>query len=759
VTRASLPVDDFIPAIRSALTKHRAAVLTAAPGAGKTTRVAPAMADAGKVILLQPRRVAARSVARRIAAEQQWTIGREVGWHIRFERRATDDTQLLVVTEGMLTAYLQDDPLLTGVSTVIIDEFHERSIHADLGFALAKQAWIARPDLRLLVMSATLDTEPVSRFLAGCPVINVPGTRHPLTIDYAPAQTMADALDHVLPAGNGDVLCFLPGAREIERAMRESAAVSTRHDVDLVPLHGSLDADAQDAAISPGNRRRRVIFATNIAETSLTVPRIAAVIDSGLHKVARYDAGRGVDSLTTERITLDSADQRAGRAARLGPGVARRLWDRRDRLRPHREPEIDRIDLSGPVLSLLAWGADPAHFDWFARPSDEGVAAALELLSRLGAVEAGRVTERGRALQSLPLHPRLGQVLLEGLGSFEAAAACAWLSESGGAEDSAASTSCDLLPVLDRWSRALPHVKRVAEQLERLAAASLASARLAHIDEINLRRALLAGYPDRVAKRRQSGGDRVTLATGHGAVMGRESGVRDGDWLIALDVTAGKTTPHTEAIVRMASRVEPEWLRPTRTDVAHRIESGAVRAYATDWVDALVLVERPVPVDPETSARLLLEDKLSRGPDEATQALLRRARFAGQEVDLRSLVETGLPWDVKQAIDREAPEALTVPSGREMRLEYADDGSVSVSVKLQELFGLAETPLLGRQRVPVTFHLLAPNGRPVQTTRDLKSFWERTYPEVRKELRGRYPRHPWPEDPWTATPTHRTKRR
>jgi len=760
VTRASLPVDGFIPAIRTALATHRAAVLTAAPGAGKTTRVAPALVDAGKVILLQPRRVAARSVARRIAAEQQWTVGREVGWHIRFERRATADTQLLVVTEGMLTAYLQDDPLLTGISTVIIDEFHERSIHADLGLALAKQAWTARADLRLLVMSATLDTGPVSRFLAGCPVIDVPGILHPLAIDYAPAQTMADALDHVLPAGNGDVLCFLPGAREIDRAMRESAAVSTRHDVDLVPLHGSLDADAQDAAISPGNSRRRVIFATNIAETSLTVPRVAAVIDSGLHKVARYDAGRGVDSLTTERITLDSADQRAGRAARLGPGVARRLWDRRDRLRRHREPEIDRIDLSGPVLSLLAWGADPAHFDWFERPPDEGVAAALELLSRLGAVEAGRITERGRALQSLPLHPRLGQVLLEGRGSFEAAATCAWLSESGGTEDSAATTSCDLLPVLDRWSRALPHVKGVAEQLERLAAASLGPARAAHIDEINLRRALLAGYPDRVAKRRQSGRDRVTLATGHGAVMGRESGVRDGDWVVALDVAAGKTTPHTEAVVRMASRVEPEWLWPTRTDVAHRIESGTVRAYATDWVDALVLVERPVPADPETSARLLLEDKLSRGPDEATQALLRRARFAGQEVDLRTLVETGaLPWDVKQAIDHEAPEALTVPSGRAMRLEYADDGSVSVSVKLQELFGLAETPLLGRQRVPVTFHLLAPNGRPVQTTRDLKSFWERTYPAVRKELRGRYPRHPWPEDPWTATPTHRTKRR
>ncbi len=243
--------------------------------------------------------------------------------------------------------------------------------------------------------------------------------------------------------------------------------------------------------------------------------------------------------------------------------------------------------------------------------------------------------------------------------------------------------------------------------------------------------------------------------------MGRESGVREGDWIVALDVAAGRTLPHTEAIVRMASRIEPEWLQPTRREVVHRLEpSGAVRALATDWLDALVMVERPVAADPEIRARMLLEAKLASGPDAATQALLKRARFAGHEVDLRSIIEAnGLPWDVRRAIERDAPESLTVPSGRAMRLEYADDGNVSVSVKLQELFGLAETPILGRNRVPVTFHLLAPNGRPVQTTRDLKSFWERTYPEVRKELRGRYPKHPWPDDPWTATPTHRTTRR
>lgn len=779
-----LPVDAFVDTLRSTLARHRAAVLTASPGAGKTTRVPPALVDAGRVLLLQPRRVAARAIARRIAEEQGWTVGQEVGWHIRFERRASADTRLLVVTEGMLTAYLQDDPLLADVATIVIDEFHERSVHADLGLALARQAWLARADLRLLVMSATLDTTPVARFLGGCPVIDVPGAVHPLTTTYAPGLTMAAALDAVLPATRGDVLAFLPGAGEIARAMRESEAAALRHGALLLPLHGSLDADAQDAALAPAAGQRRVILSTNIAETSLTVPGVSVVVDSGLHKVARYDAARGVDSLTTERITRDSADQRAGRAGRLGPGTAWRLWNERDRLRPHREPEIQRVDLSGPLLSILAWGADPSTFEWFERPSDDRLQGALTLLEALGAATQAtlkgrrhtRITQVGRQLQQLPLHPRLARVLLAADGAFEAAAACAWLSESGASQSNDTTTSCDLLPVIDQWPRALPHVKRVAAQLERLAGDALGPARRSHADDAALRRALLLGYPDRVARRRAASPDRVTLSTGHGAVMGRESGVREGDWLVALDVTAGRTTPHTEAIVRMASRVEAEWLRPTRSEVVHRLDaaSGVVKAMAIDWYGEVVMAERPVPADAEARAQVLAEAWLKRGPDADTQQWLRRAHFAGQEIDLAALVgvaaqeagslggihlEEALPWTMRQAIDRAAPRTLNVPTGRDMRLEYAADGTVSVGVKLQELFGLADTPRLGPNRVPVTFHLLAPNGRPVQTTRDLKSFWERTYPEVRKELRGRYPKHPWPEDPWNATPTHRTTKR
>ena len=773
----ALPVDSALDTIRAALDRSRAAVLTAAPGAGKTTRVPPALVDRGRVLLLQPRRVAARAMAKRIAQERSWTVGAEIGWHIRFDRQFARDTRLLVVTEGILTAYLQDDPLLSDVATLVIDEFHERSVHADLGLALARQAWLARSDLRILVMSATLDPEPIAAFLGGCPIIDVPGTLHPMTTDYAPGESVADALRQVLPVTRGNVLCFLPGAREIAQAISAAEGIARSSGVDLIPLHGSLDASEQDAALTPGGPaapahagRRRVIVATNVAETSLTVPGVSAVIDTGLHKVARYDADRGVDSLTTERVTQDSADQRAGRAARLGPGTVRRLWDARDRLRPHREAEIHRVDLSGPLLSILAWGASPQTFEWFDRPADARIASAMSLLQRLGAVDKDQITPLGRQLQRLPLHPRLARVLIAARGSFEGSAACAWLSEPSRFEGPRAATTCDLLPILDQWPRMPHHLRRVAEQLQRAGRQAVGDRYREHIDESDLRRALLAGYPDRVAKRRS--GDRVTLATGHGAVIGRESGVHDADWLIALDVTSGRVSATTEAIIRLASRIEPEWLVPTASEVTHELIGDVVKANAIDRYDEIDLRVHPVAPDEDVRARLLAGKWLERGPDEASRRLLRRLEFAGGTIDLTAIVATIaaqakrlsdieltedlLPWSLRQKLIASAPDRLRVPSGREMTIDYRDDGSLIVSVKLQELFGLAETPRLGPAQVPVTFELLAPNGRPVQTTRDLASFWARTYPEVRKELRGRYPRHPWPEDPSTAKPTHRT---
>ncbi|MDP1570931.1 MAG: ATP-dependent helicase C-terminal domain-containing protein, partial [Vicinamibacterales bacterium] len=731
----------------------------------------------GPVLLLQPRRVAARAIARRIAGERGWTLGQEVGWQVRFERRFTADTRLLVVTEGILTARLQQDPLLEGFHTIILDEFHERSLHADLGLALARQAWLARDDLRIVVMSATLDTAQVSAFLGGCPVIAVPGAPHPVTIDYAPGESVAAAVGVLAGEGRSQILCFLPGAREIARAAADLAPMAHAQGIEVAILHGGLDSDAQDAVLRPADHRR-VTLATNIAETSLTVPGVSLVIDTGLHKVARYDADRGVDTLTTERVPMDAADQRAGRAGRLGPGRVRRLWDARDRLRPHREPEIARVDLAGPVLEILAWGANPRTFDWFDAPAPDRIDAALALLARLGAIDneaAPSITALGRRIARLPLHPRLGRLLLAADGAQEAALACALLSEAGRVDPRGVSTSCDLLPLIDTPSRLPGHVQQTARALAHSARET--GRTLADGDgDTRLRRAILAAFPDRLARRREPGGDLVTLASGHGGRLARESGVRDGEFLVALDVRGGRRDGHSEALVTLASRVEREWLVPTSRVVEHRFdaEAGVVKAARLDRIDAFVVSEHNVAPDPVEAARLLAEAWKTRTPDARSAVLLARLRFAGLPVDLDDLLITAassvrrldqidlsaaLPYAVMQELDRRAPAMLPVPSGRSTPLTYHEDGIVSASVKLQELFGLAETPRIGPGRVPVVFHLLAPNGRPVQTTQDLKSFWARTYPEVRRELRGRYPKHPWPEDPWTATPTHRTTRR
>ncbi len=722
MTLEPLPIDAHVDDVRDGLLRRRAVVITAAPGAGKTTRIPPALLEAGPVILLQPRRVAARAVARRIAEERGWTIGRDIGWHIRFDRQFTRNTRLLVVTEGILTARLQQDPLLSVFATIVLDEFHERSIHADLGLALSRQAWLARHDLRIVVMSATLDTTAVARFLNDCPVIDVPGALHPLAIEYQPGASVPDAVASVLPRTHGQILCFLPGAREIERARNELGPPAASSGVEIVPLHGSLDGDTQDAAIKRSDRRR-VILATNIAETSLTVPGVSAVIDTGQQKVARYDNERGVDSLTLERVAQDSADQRAGRAARVGPGLAMRLWDSRDRLRAHREPDIARVDLAASLLYLIGWGAQPDDFEWFEAPSPDRVESALRLLRRLDAIEGGvgavRLTSLGRQLQRLPLHPRLARILLDGNGATDVAAACALLSEpiafAGGGN---VATTCDLLPLIDQFDRQPFHVKRVAAELQRLAAEALGCKTASRVPEVALRHALFTGYGDRLGKRRAVGSDRVTLASGHGASLGRESGVRDGEYLVALDVIAAERDSIAESRIRMASRVERDWIEPTSVDVEHHVDaaSGRVRAARIARYDAIVLSETPIAPDRLAVGSLLRDAWLAREPDEPTTQLLRRLRFAGVAVDVPALVEQAaasanrldeidvaahLPFNTKRRLDHEAPATLVVPSGRSMSLTYAEDGSVSAAVKLQELFGLAESPVLGPDRVPV----------------------------------------------------------
>jgi ATP-dependent helicase HrpB len=755
-----LPVDSFIPDIKAALTTSRAAVVTAKPGAGKTTRVPPALVEEGPVILLEPRRVAARSIAHRIAFERGWTVGREVGWHVRFERRFQPATQLLVATEGILTARLQQDPLLSDFRTIVIDEFHERSIHADLGIALSRQAWKARTDLRLVVMSATIDAASVARFLDGCPIVDVPGRTHPLDLAYAPQQSVAAAAVEMLESTPGDVLCFLPGVFEIQQAIGELRPKIHSRSIEVLALYGGLDAAGQDRAIQgAADGTRRVVVATNVAETSMTVPGVTAVVDSGLHKVARYDASRAIDSLVTERISQDSADQRAGRAGRTAPGNVRRLWDSRDRLRPHNEPEIHRVDLSAALLDIVAWGGDPRALEWYDRPRDDAIDASLTLLERLGAVRAGKLTDVGREIARLPLHPRLACMLRVGGGAQPVARACALLSERQMLPSRAVTaTSSDLLSALDDWRSLPPHVDRVARELEWNYQSVVGPSSGPDISETAFRLAVLAAYPDRVAQRREPGSARVKLATGTGAVLAPESGVRDGDFLVAVDVRAQAA----EARIRMASRIERDWLQPNAIETVHSFDAdaGAVRALEVERYDALTIRERPVAPDPDEAARLLADAWLSRTRAEDDEQLLRRVRFSGHEIDIASAVRVaargrrlladvdltrGLPADVLRMLDARAPATLRLPTGRSVRLEYLEDGRVKASVKLQDAFGLVATPLIGPRREPVLFELLAPNGRPVQLTTDLRSFWERTYPEVRKELRGRYPKHRWPE--------------
>lgn len=707
LVQTPLPVDRHLDDILALVRSERRAVIVAPPGAGKTTRIPPLLTALGRTILLQPRRVAARALARRIALERGWTIGQEIGWQIRFERRFNDRTQLLVATEGILTARLQSDPLLSDFSVVILDEFHERSIHADLALALVKQAADTRDDLAVVVMSATMDAAPVARFIGGR-VIGIEARTHPIEIRYRPNVSMADAIREVAQSATGHVLCFLPGAREIERVRREVESPALPH---VFPLHGSLDVDAQERALAPSSDRK-IILATNVAETSLTVEGVTDVIDAGQQKVLRYDAETAVDHLDTEMISRDSADQRAGRAGRTAPGRATRLWDERMILRPQREPEVRRVDLASAALDIFAWGGDPRSFEWFERPPESRIDSAIELLRRLGAIDGQKLTPMGETLRSIPLHPRLARVLAD--GGAAAVRVCALLSE-----DVRNIGSGDALALADS-----PRLDFAARELARFAKGNG-----------DVRRALLAGYPDRVAMRREPGSLRLLLSSGTGAVLAKDSGMHEGEFLVALDVSGGQ-----EALVRIASVVEREWLMPTHEDVVHTIrDDGKVRATKRVWYDHLLL--REINVAPDAlEAHRLSEEYARKNVD---PQLVRRIAFAGDEHRLHQL----------------APERIELPSGRTAKLDYQEDGSVLASVKLQELFGLADTPRIGPKQTPVTFALLSPAGRPVQVTRDLRSFWNGAYQQVRKELRARYPRHPWPEDPWTAQATHRTKKR
>ncbi|HYM62738.1 MAG TPA: helicase-related protein, partial [Thermoanaerobaculia bacterium] len=687
-----LPIDSHLGAIVWAVRAERAAVIVAPPGAGKTTRVAPALTELGRVMLLQPRRVAARALTRRIAEERGWTIGEEIGWQIRFERRFSSRTRLLVATEGVLTARLQRDPLLGDFEVVVLDEFHERSIHADLALALVREAAISRSDLAVVVMSATLDAAEVARFLdfAGRPeraarVIEVGARRHAVAVDYRPGISMAEAVVAALPVADGHILCFLPGAREIQRT-RDELARNVPTSVILAPLHGSLDVDAQERALAPSGARK-VILATNIAETSLTVEGVTTVIDSGQHRVLRYDTASGIDRLETERIGRDSAEQRTGRAGRTGPGRAIRLWDEREILRPHREPDVRRVDLASAVLDVVAWGEDPRRFEWFERPPDARMEAALALLRQLGAItndERPRLTPVGEQLRALPLHPRLGRMILAARGAIGAIAIAATISEDSRVtvrETEPPTRRSDAFALLDA-ARA-PSLRHTIRELSSIAQRVLGEQFHAEADEETLLRAILAGYPDRVAIRREPGSPRLLLATGTGAILGRESGVREGEFLVALDLGGSSRGVAGEAVVRMASAVDREWLAPTRDEGAHELlADGRVRAIRRLWYYALPLREQQGPPDPGEAARLLAAELRARieapvseaAPlDDDTAALLRRLQFAQLAVDWDSVLAAAtagknrltdidilpfLPHAIARRLDQLAPTTL-----------------------------------------------------------------------------------------------------
>jgi len=789
-----LPVDAVLAALVAALRQHPAAILIAPPGSGKTTRAPPALADSfpGKVILLQPRRVAARLAARRIASERGSSVGQEVGYRIRFENRTSGRTRIEVVTEGLLTAMIQSDPFLEGVGTVILDEFHERSLHADLALALVAEVQReARPDLKIVVMSATLDPAPIQGFFVDCPLITAEGRVFPVEIEHAPKPDdrwievrMAEGIRNALErTSSGHVLAFLPGVGEIERTRERLSDLKCP----VLPLHGRLKGDAQDLALAPSDKRK-VVLATNIAETSVTLAGATAVVDCGLHRQPRFLPRLGASRLELQPISGASATQRAGRAGRTGPGVCLRMWTAATRRIPMEIPEIQRVDLAPALLEVYAWGSDPEAFPWFERPPRGTLAQGVGLLELLGAVRDGRITSIGREMAAFPLHPRLARVVLEGSrrGCLREAATAAALVEE---RDPWPNASADLMERV-AWvdgraggdRRALAAVRRVRDQLVRLASGRSGGS------EESVLRALLAGFPDRVARQREPGGRRYQLASGQGAELDRS--VDPSPWLLALDLSVRKGLS-----IRMAETIDPGWLEITERERAlfdsrqQRVVSDRARMFG-----ALVLSSKASDADPAKVAETLAREA-AKSPKKAlsftgdvdrfltrlrwlaaakpelglpsfedwseflASACFGQSSFAGlRKLDLLAEIKGSLTHEQRRSLKRLTPKTLPIPSGSNARITYGEPGSSPyLSARIQQLFGMRQSPKIAG--VPVTVHLLAPNNRPQQITADLENFWALTYAEVRKDLRGRYPKHHWPEDPLTATATDRAKPR
>ena len=837
-----LPIDAVLPEVIAALSQHGRVVIQAPTGAGKTTRVPPAILEAGlagskRIVMLEPRRLAARAAARRMAHERGGRLGDEVGYQVRFDTKFGSQTRILVVTEGVLVRMLQDDPFLETVAAVIFDEFHERSLDNDLALAMVRRVQqTVRPELRIVVMSATLDVDKISAYLDRCPVIASEGRQFAVDMVYEPKPLQepwpaaaARAVEHFLDRTSGDVLVFLPGLFEIKQTARHLEALAQKRNLVVLPLHGDLPADQQDAALLPQNRRK-IVLATNVAETSVTVEGITGVVDTGLARLMGLDPRVGLDRLRLVPISQSSADQRAGRAGRTGPGVCVRLWSEAShRSRPEQtEPEIGRVDLAGAILQLRCWGEnDITRFPWLEPPPESTVQHGVALLRLLGAVDDGGVTVLGRLLARLPVHPRLGRLLVEGRRfgrADQAALAAALLAERDPFTRSMDSppevcrhvTPSDLLDRMDaleefarRGHTAVPvnrnaarFVLRARDQLWKQVSnlLEMPNRQVEHLPPREaILRSLLAAFPDRVARRRKPGSRKGVMIGGRGVRLAPQSGVTEPELFLCIDADAGKT----ETIVRQASMIERAWLPAEQikisTQVAFDPDTENVTARRRICYEDLLLEESPAAFPDEAeAARVLAEaaagnlDKVQPPADSPAGRFLIRVQclrgwmpelglpeFSGS--DLRGV----LPWlcpgcrsfaDLRKAgwldalqakltaqqrhmIEREAPERIQVPSGSRIALTYELGRPPILAVRIQELFGLADTPRIAGGRIRVLLHLLAPNQRPQQITDDLAGFWNNTYQQVRKELRARYPKHSWPLDPWSAAAEHRPRRK